>query len=120
MADRMIYQHSRVTPEKDAATTRVDLSRLRRSAWIAAVSSFLLFALGALFPVLPFFILSGPEAIAASVALCALVLFLVGAGTTLFTGRNLLPAGLRQLVIGLAAAAVTFAIGRVVGVAIGD
>jgi len=120
MADRMISQHSRFAPEKGEATTRIDSSRLRRSAWIAAASSFLLFAIGALFPVLPFFVLSGAQAIAASVVLCALVLFLVGAGTTLFTGRNLLSAGLRQMVIGLAAAAVTFVIGWVGGVAIGD
>ncbi len=118
MADRMISQHSRVAPQNKEAT-RVDSFRLRRSAWIAAASSFLLFAIGALFPVLPFFLLSGAEAIVASLVLCALVLFLVGAGTTLFTGRNLLSAGLRQLVIGLAAAGVTFAIGRVVGLAIG-
>lgn len=119
MADRMISQHSRFAPEDDQATRRVDSSRLRRSAWIAAVSSFLLFAMGAMFPVLPFFVLSGTEAIAASLVLCAVVLFIVGAGTTLFTGRNPLSAGLRQLLIGLAAAAVTFAIGRLVGVAIG-
>jgi vacuolar iron transporter family protein len=115
----LISQHSRITPESKEAT-RVESSQLRRSAWIAAVSSFLLFAIGALFPVLPFFVLSGAEAIVASLVLCALVLLLVGAGTTLFTGRNPLSAGLRQLVIGLAAAGVTFAIGRLVGVAIGD
>jgi vacuolar iron transporter family protein len=119
MAERLISQHSRITPESKEAT-RVESSQLRRSAWIAAVSSFLLFAIGALFPVLPFFVLSGAEAIVASLVLCALVLLLVGAGTTLFTGRNPLSAGLRQLVIGLAAAGVTFAIGRLVGVAIGD
>ncbi len=117
MADRMISQHSRLAP--DEVTSRVDSSRRRRSASIAAISSFLLFAIGAVFPVLPFFVLSGSEAIVVSLVLCALVLFMVGAGTTLFTGRNLLTSGMLQLAIGLAAAAVTFAIGRVVGVAIG-
>jgi vacuolar iron transporter family protein len=119
MADRMISRQSHVAPENKEAT-HIDSSRLRRAAWIAAASSFLLFAIGALFPVLPFFVLAGPAAIVASLMLCALVLFVVGAGTTLFTGRNPLSAGLRQLVIGLAAAGVTFAIGRLVGVAIGD
>jgi len=46
-------------------------------------------------------------------------LFLIGAGTTLFTGRGILFSGTRQLLIGYAAAGVTFAIGHLIGVAIG-
>jgi vacuolar iron transporter family protein len=42
-------------------------------------------------------------------------LFAIGAGTSLFTGRNVLFSGLRQLLIGFAAAGVTFLIGRLVG-----
>ena len=43
----------------------------------------------------------------------------IGAGTSLFTGRGLLFSGARQLLIGYAAAGVTFAIGRLVGVSLG-
>ena len=46
-------------------------------------------------------------------------MFVIGAGTTLFTGRGVLFSGARQLAIGLAAAAVTFGLGRLIGVCIG-
>ena len=44
----------------------IDPQELGGSAWVAAASSFLLFSLGAMFPVLPFFFLSGATAILAS------------------------------------------------------
>jgi VIT1/CCC1 family predicted Fe2+/Mn2+ transporter len=43
-------------------------------------------------------------------------LFIIGAGITLFTGRSVLFSGTRQVTFGLAAAAVTFIIGRLIGV----
>ena len=54
-----------------------------------------------------------------SVAASAAGLFVLGSAITLLTHRGVVRAGARQLVIGLAAAAVTFAIGRLVGVEIG-
>ena len=42
----------------------------------------------------------------------------VGAGTTLVTGRGVVASGVRQLLIGYAAAGVTFAVGKLIGVAI--
>ena len=57
-------------------------------------------------------------AIIASLAASRLALFLIGAGTTLFTGRWVLSSGLRQLLIGFAAAGVTFAVGKLIGVAV--
>jgi VIT1/CCC1 family predicted Fe2+/Mn2+ transporter len=89
------------------------------SPWRAAVSSFLLFVAGAIIPVLPFFFAAGWPAIVASAALSAVGLFAIGAAITLFTGRGFLASGLRQLWIGLAAALVTFGIGRLVGAATG-
>ena len=59
-------------------------------AWNAAMSSFLLFAAGALFPVMPFFFVSGTTAVIASILISSAVLFLIGAGVTLFTGRRFL------------------------------
>jgi VIT1/CCC1 family predicted Fe2+/Mn2+ transporter len=93
----------------------IDPDELGGSAWVAAGTSFLLFALGAIIPVLPYLLFSGLTAVALSAALSAGGLFLLGAGTTLFTGRRLLPSGLRQVAFGLAAAAVTFGLGRLVG-----
>lgn len=96
----------------------IDPSTLGGSAWTAAGTSFLLFATGAIFPVVPFFVTGGVQALAASLALSALALFAIGAGTSLFTGRGILFSGLRQLAVGLAAAGVTYGIGRLIGVAV--
>jgi vacuolar iron transporter family protein len=96
----------------------IDPEELGGSAWSAATFSFLLFAAGAVVPVLPFFVLSGPAAVAASAAVSAAALFSIGAAVTLFTGRGVLRSGARQLLIGLAAAALTFGIGRLLGVSL--
>lgn len=95
---------------------RVDPDELGGSAWEAAIASFLLFASGALFPVLPFAFLEGQLAVLVSLMLSAVVLFLVGASITLLTGRSVLYTGLRQLLIGLLSASITFGLGRLLGV----
>jgi len=96
----------------------IDPEELGGSAWAAAGTSFLLFAIGAIFPVAPYFTLAGMPAIIASLAASGAALFLIGAGTTLFTGRGVLPSGVRQLLVGFAAAGVTFAVGKLIGVAV--
>jgi VIT1/CCC1 family predicted Fe2+/Mn2+ transporter len=96
----------------------IDPDELGGSAWVAAGTSFLLFAVGAIFPVAPYFTLAGIPALIASLAASGVALFLIGAGTSLFTGRNVLFSGVRQLLVGLAAAGVTFGIGRLIGVAV--
>jgi VIT1/CCC1 family predicted Fe2+/Mn2+ transporter len=96
----------------------IDPNELGGSAWSAAGTSFLLFAVGAIFPVAPYFALTGLPALLASLAASGIALFLIGAGTSLFTGRGLWFSGARQLVVGFAAAGVTFAVGRLIGVAI--
>jgi vacuolar iron transporter family protein len=96
----------------------IDPEELGGSPWTAALASFFLFALGAVLPVLPFVFLTGLTAVVASVALSGLGLFLLGVAITLLTGRGLLASGLRQLLFGLAAAAITFGIGRLIGVSI--
>jgi VIT1/CCC1 family predicted Fe2+/Mn2+ transporter len=96
----------------------IEPKELGGSAWQAGATSFLLFALGAIFPVAPYFFTSGSAAVVASLASSGLALFAIGAGTTLFTGRAVLLSGVRQLLIGFSAAGITFAIGRTIGVAI--
>jgi VIT1/CCC1 family predicted Fe2+/Mn2+ transporter len=96
----------------------VDPAELGGSAWSAAGSSFALFALGAIFPVAPFFWLDGLAAVGVSVAASGLALMAIGAGTSLFTGRSVAFSAMRQLVGGLAAAAITYGIGRLIGVAV--
>jgi VIT1/CCC1 family predicted Fe2+/Mn2+ transporter len=97
----------------------IDPDDLGGSPWTAAGTSFLLFALGAIFPVAPFFFLSGAAVIVTSLVVSACAMFAIGAGTSLFTGRGLLFSGARQIGIGLAAAGVTFGLGRLIGVGLG-
>jgi VIT1/CCC1 family predicted Fe2+/Mn2+ transporter len=54
-----------------------------------------------------------------SAAASALGLFAIGAAITLMTGRNPILSGLRQVGFGLAAAAITFGIGKLIGVNVG-
>jgi VIT1/CCC1 family predicted Fe2+/Mn2+ transporter len=81
-----------------------------------SVSSFLAFAAGAVVPLAPWLFGAGALNFALSLALSGLALFAVGAAVSLFTGRNFIFAGLRQLAIGAVAAAVTYTIGRLIGV----
>ena len=85
------------------------------SPWTAAIASFILFAAGAILPVLPFFFASGLTGIIWSAVLAGVGLFLVGSTITLLTGRNPWYAGFRQLVLGLVVAGITYGIGALVG-----
>jgi VIT1/CCC1 family predicted Fe2+/Mn2+ transporter len=97
----------------------IDPAELGGSAWAAAGTSFLLFSLGAIFPVAPFFLLAGNPAVLASLAASGVALAAIGAGTSLFTGRGVMFSALRQLLVGYAAAAITYAIGTLAGVTLG-
>ena len=83
----------------------------------AAISSCISFAAGAFVPLLPFLLTSGTLAFAVAVALSAVALFTVGAAVSLFTGRSALFSGARQVAIGALAAAVTYGVGHLIGVA---
>jgi VIT1/CCC1 family predicted Fe2+/Mn2+ transporter len=96
----------------------IDPDELGGSAWEAAITSFLLFAVGAILPVFPYFFMSGFGAIVVSAGLSTAGLFFIGAAITLFTGRSVLYSGARQILFGLAAAGVTFSIGKLIGVTI--
>jgi len=97
----------------------INAEELKGSAWEAAITSFFLFAVGAILPVIPFFLTGGMNAILISVGLSAAGLFIIGAAITLFTGRSVWFSGFRQVLFGLAAAAVTFGIGKLIGVNVG-
>ena len=97
------------------ANLGVDPSERGGSAWTAAITSFVLFAVGAAVPLLPFLFASRAAATLLSAALSGVALFALGAGITLKTGRHPVWAGLRQLAFGMAAAAITFAIGTLLG-----
>jgi VIT1/CCC1 family predicted Fe2+/Mn2+ transporter len=96
----------------------IDPDELGGSPWTAALTSFLLFALGAVIPVLPFAFVTSGRAPLWSMVAGAVALFLIGAAISIFTGRGFVRSGLRQLLLGLAAAGITFGIGRLIGVAV--
>lgn len=81
----------------------------------AAGLSFLLFALGALVPLLPFCFLPVGLRIAGAITLSAAALFVLGLATSLFNGRSGWYSGLRQTVFGAVAALVTWLAGRAFG-----
>jgi vacuolar iron transporter family protein len=89
------------------------------SPWGAAFGSFVAFAIGAAVPVLPYLATSGAVAFAGALVLSLVALFAVGAGVSLLTGRGTMFSGLRQVAIGAAAAAVTYAVGTLIGVGVG-
>lgn len=88
------------------------------SPWVAAGSSFIAFAIGAVLPVIPFFFAAGGTAIAIAAAIAALSLFAVGGAISVFTGRPPLAIGLRMIAIGVVTSAITFGIGKAIGVSV--
>jgi VIT1/CCC1 family predicted Fe2+/Mn2+ transporter len=97
----------------------IDPEELGGSPWAAAGTSFGLFTVGAIFPVLPYLLgLEGYDAVGASLAVSGLALFGIGAATAVFTGGSFLRLGIRQLLFGFGAAGITFAIGKLIGVAV--
>lgn len=89
------------------------------SAYVAAGTSFALFAIGAIVPVIAFMFMRGQSAVALSSILSTIALYAIGSATSLFTGRPAWRSGLRMVIFGLAAAGLTYGIGRLIGVSIG-
>lgn len=90
------------------------------SSLAAAVSSFAFFASGAAVPVLPFlFGLPTAAALVAAVALVGVALMLTGATVGVLSGGPPLLRALRQLAIGLGAAAATYSLGLLFGTTVG-
>jgi VIT1/CCC1 family predicted Fe2+/Mn2+ transporter len=118
LAQRLISDDASALDTLAREELGIDPKELGGSAIEAAVTSFLLFAVGAIIPVSPFLFLSASGAVAASIGLSAAALFLIGAGITLLTGRGVLASGLRQLGIGMAAAGLTYGVGRMIGAAL--
>ena len=83
------------------------------SGFVAATSSFWAFAAGALIPVLPYLFSFG--GILVALVLTAVALFGAGAMVARFTLRTWWYSGIRQLIGGAIAAAVTYGIGTAIG-----
>lgn len=96
----------------------INPEELKGSAIEAAIYSFILFSFGAIIPAFPFMFSSGMKAVFLSVGASTIGLFIIGAAITLFTGRNVWFSGMRQVLFGLSAAAITFAIGKLIGISV--
>jgi vacuolar iron transporter family protein len=83
------------------------------SALAAGVSSLIAFSAGALIPLLPY--LAGLPVLAAALGIAAVALLTLGMVVGRLTGRPVLRSGLRQLLLGGLAVAVTFAVGSLIG-----
>ena len=94
----------------------IDPAELGGSAWEAAISSFVLFFVGAIAPAVPFlFVHDINLGVGVSLFCSAIALIVIGIATHILTGRGLIYSAARQLLIGLAAAAVTYGAGMVIG-----
>jgi VIT1/CCC1 family predicted Fe2+/Mn2+ transporter len=118
LADRLLSQKDVALDTLVREELGIDPKELGGSAWTAAVSSFCLFAIGAIFPVIAFFFLGGSAAVVTSLGVSGLALAVIGAGTSVFTGRGVAFSALRQLLIGYGAAAITYGVGAAVGVSL--
>ncbi len=88
------------------------------SPWGAAGFSFASFAAGGAIPILPFLFGSGDKSLFIAIGMTGVALYGVGAVLSLFTGRNAWMGGLRMLMIGSAAGAATYLIGKLLGVSL--
>jgi VIT1/CCC1 family predicted Fe2+/Mn2+ transporter len=99
----------KVHAEAELGVTPDDLP----SPLLAAGSSFLSFAVGALLPVLPY--LLGADSLVPAAIIAGAGLFLAGAVVSKITARSWWSGGLRQFALGGAAALITFAVGSLIG-----
>jgi VIT1/CCC1 family predicted Fe2+/Mn2+ transporter len=118
LADKLLSNKETALDTLAREELGIDPQELGGSAWQAGAWSFLLFSAGAIVPVAPFLFLTGTAAFVTSVVASAAALMAIGVGTSLFTGRSMLFSAMRQLAIGAAAAAITYGVGKMVGVSL--
>jgi VIT1/CCC1 family predicted Fe2+/Mn2+ transporter len=119
LAEQIMSSHDQAVETLAKEELGINPEELGGSAWEAAITSFFLFAIGAIVPVCPYLFINGSSAILVSIAFSIVGLFLLGAIVTLFTGRKVLFSGMRMVIFGMIAAAVTFGIGHLLGTVVG-
>lgn len=88
------------------------------SPYPAAVSSLISFSVGAAVPLLPWFFLRGLPAVASSICGVAVCSVVIGVLLSQATGRSPVRSALRQVVVCMLAAGVTYVVGRLVGISV--
>ncbi|HLO36400.1 MAG TPA: VIT1/CCC1 transporter family protein, partial [Candidatus Deferrimicrobium sp.] len=115
-ADRMFAEPDRALETLVREEVGLD-PRAIGSPVSAALGSFVAFTLGAFVPVVPYLLGSGLVAFWSSLIVSLVALFLLGLGVSLFTHRHPIRSGVRQLLLGLVAAVVTYGVGLLLGAA---
>jgi vacuolar iron transporter family protein len=116
IADEFVSQLSRHPEETLRVHVREELGVDHHelpSPFIAAGASLVTFAVGALVPLLPYFL--GFSSLAAALILAAVAAFAGGGLVATITSRPVLHGAVRQLLLAAAAAGLTYAIGSLVG-----
>ena len=85
----------------------------------AAVSSFLMFSVGALVPIIPFVLGLGSAAVGVSAGLAFLVLAAVGGLVGFLSGTSIWKSAIRMVGLAALAAGVTYGVGRLFGATVG-
>jgi vacuolar iron transporter family protein len=86
------------------------------SPWVAAASSFFSFAIGAVVPLLSYF--AGSGSLLLTLAISGVALFAAGVAVAGLTEQRLWYGGVRQLLLAVLAAGVTYAVGRAIGTSV--
>jgi VIT1/CCC1 family predicted Fe2+/Mn2+ transporter len=86
------------------------------SPWVAAGSSFLMFAVGAIVPLIPY--LLGFASLSAGLACGGVGLLVAGGVAASFTRKSVWRGSLRQLAFGAVAIAATYFVGLLIGAAV--
>ncbi|WP_196487159.1 VIT1/CCC1 transporter family protein, partial [Burkholderia vietnamiensis] len=116
LAEEMMRNRDKALDTLTREELGLDPEDLGGNPWRAAGTSFGLFALGAIFPAVPFFWSRGLVGIGISVSFSVLCLTVIGVVTSLFNGRSPWFSVIRQIVIGCVAAAFTYGAGALLGV----
>ena len=128
-AKGLTKEEAKIISERIIANPQVALDTMAReelgldpsqlgSPWGVALSSFASFGLGALVPLLPHLLGSGTLALVLSAALSGVALLVVGGFLGVISNKSVIWGSLRMMLIGTAAAAITYGIGNLVGVSI--
>jgi VIT1/CCC1 family predicted Fe2+/Mn2+ transporter len=120
VAGRLMEDHRAALDALVREELGLNPDELGGSPYSAGGSSFVLFAIGAFVPIIPYIAgAHGGAAVLLAGACAAIGLFVIGSLITLLTGKNALFSGSRQLVFGLAASGATYGLGRLVSAAVG-
>ena len=122
-------QEARAVAERIISNPEVALATLAREElgldpsqlgypWMAAISSFLAFGLGAVIPLLPNLFTEGMLALMLTIAVSGVATVGIGVLLGIITGKNPLWGGGRMLLAGTIAAGVTYGIGSAIGISL--